>query len=178
MARQAQTDIAVLGALSIQPMTGYQMRQAITDVLGHFWHESYGQIYPCLSDLAAQGLISARAGTRPSSSVYEITDAGREHLVRRLREDPEPQSPRNATLLRVFFGASLDPGDLAALLDQAEADALTRLGVLSQIREEIASDPLAGTHGRFWLATVSAGEHSARATLDWVAQTRRELLSD
>jgi DNA-binding PadR family transcriptional regulator len=46
MARQAQTSTAVLGALSVEPMTGYEIRQVIADVLGHFWHESFGQIYP------------------------------------------------------------------------------------------------------------------------------------
>ena len=34
MARERQTDLAVLGALSIAPMTGYAVREGIRDVLG------------------------------------------------------------------------------------------------------------------------------------------------
>ena len=77
MARQAQTAAAVLGALSIEPMSGYEIRQAITTVLGHFWHESFGQIYPCLAELERDGLVSATPGPRPRSSKYRITPSGR-----------------------------------------------------------------------------------------------------
>ena len=63
MARQAQTSTAVLGALSIEPMTGYEIRQAISTVLGHFWHESFGQIYPCLADLEAAGQVRSTPAT-------------------------------------------------------------------------------------------------------------------
>ena len=43
MARPKQTDLAILGGLSVEPMTGYRLRTEITEVLGHFWHESYGR---------------------------------------------------------------------------------------------------------------------------------------
>jgi DNA-binding PadR family transcriptional regulator len=155
-------------------MTGYQVRQAITQVLGHFWHESFGQIYPTLADLADRGLIRKR--TQGRSSLFEISAAGRRELRTRLAERPEPQQPRNGTLLRVFFGASLPPADLARLLDETEADAGRRLAQLAVIRAEIVADPLAADHGRYWLATVSAGEHAARAQLDWVIETRAALL--
>ena len=176
MSRSSQTDVAVLGALSIEPMTGYQVRRAIGEVLGHFWHESFGQIYPCLTQLEADGLIRSSAGERPSSSIYTITAAGRRRLKARLRETPEPQSPRNGTLLRVFFGGELDPSDLGALLDHTEQTALSRLAELQEIRREIQSEPLASTHGPYWLATLSAGEHAARAQLEWVDETRAALI--
>ena len=68
-ARPSQTEMAVLGALSVQPMTAYAMREAIRDVLGHFWSESFGQIYPTLKRLAGEALIepvgSTSAGRKP-----------------------------------------------------------------------------------------------------------------
>ena len=54
MARERQTDLAVLGALSIAPMTGYALREGIRDVLGQFWSESFGQIYPTLARLEGE----------------------------------------------------------------------------------------------------------------------------
>ena len=77
MARQSQTSTAVLGVLSIEPATGYEIRQAITEILGHFWHESFGQIYPCLGALEKDGLVRSRPGDRSGSSRFEITAAGR-----------------------------------------------------------------------------------------------------
>ena len=178
MPRSSQTDVAVLGALSIEPMTGYQVRQAIGEVLGHFWHESFGQIYPCLKQLEAEGLIRASAGERAASSMFHITAAGRRQLKARLREEPEAQSPRNATLLRVFFGGELDADDLSALIDSTEQAAVDRIAALAEVRRAIESEPLASTHGRYWLATVSAGEHAARAQLNWARETRVALISD
>ena len=64
MARASQTEAAVLGVLSVQSMTGYAVREAIRDVLGHFWNESFGQIYPTLAQLQRDGLVQRSQGER------------------------------------------------------------------------------------------------------------------
>ena len=60
MARASQTETAVLGGLSVESMTGYALREAIRDVLGHFWSESFGQIYPTLAELERAGHVQRR----------------------------------------------------------------------------------------------------------------------
>ncbi len=177
MARPKQTDLAILGGLSVEPMTGYRLRTEITEVLGHFWHESYGQIYPALARLEREGLISSTSGERTSSKVYALTTEGQKELRRRLAESPEHQQPRNALLLRVFFGANLAMEDLRRLLDDYEAELAAGLARFAGIRLAITGDPLSAVHGRYWLATVSAGEHAIRAQLEWLAETRRDLLA-
>jgi DNA-binding PadR family transcriptional regulator len=176
MARQAQTATAVLGALSVDSLTGYEVRQVITTVLGHFWHESFGQIYPCLADLEAEGLVRTSPGERANSRRYEITDAGRERLAVLLAEPPVPQPPRNGTLLRVFFGSAQPPEDLAALLDEQEAEAHARLATYAGIRAELATEDTYLEQVPYWLATVRAGELSTQAHLQWLAETRAGLL--
>jgi DNA-binding PadR family transcriptional regulator len=176
MARHAQTAAAVLGALSIEPMTGYEIRQAITSVLGHFWHESFGQIYPCLADLEGEGLVASTPGSRPRSTMYSLTDSGRARLRALLEEPPTAQPPRNGVLLRVFFGASLPTEVLAGLLDDQEAAARARLATYAGIRVGIAHEEGTREHHPFWLATVRAGELSAEATLQWLDETRAALV--
>jgi DNA-binding PadR family transcriptional regulator len=176
MARRAQTATAVLGALSIEPMTGYEVRQAITTVLGHFWHESFGQIYPCLAELAADGLIGSTAGDRPGSSRYAITPLGRARLAELLQDAPTPQPPRNGLLLRVFLGASLPPGELAGLLDRHEAEIRERLATYAAIRADISSESAFAEHAPYWLATVRAGELGGEAQLQWIDEARAALL--
>jgi Transcriptional regulator PadR-like family len=68
MAKASQTETAVLGALSVMPMTGYAIREAIRDVLGHFWSESFGQIYPTLAELERQGYVRRQGSNRTRSS--------------------------------------------------------------------------------------------------------------
>jgi PadR family transcriptional regulator AphA len=55
----------------------------IRQSVGHFWNESYGQIYPNLKKLASEGLVSRkteRQKGKPDRHVYSITDKGRERL--------------------------------------------------------------------------------------------------
>ena len=103
MPRKAQTETAVLGALSVEPMTGYAVREAIRDVLGHFWSESFGQIYPTLKSLEEQGFITRTGTERTGASVFHITAAGEEQLHALLEEPIQPVRPRNGLLLRLFF---------------------------------------------------------------------------
>ncbi len=51
MARQNTSKYAVLGMLSIGPMSGYDIKKLIGETVGHVWSESYGQVYPALREL-------------------------------------------------------------------------------------------------------------------------------
>ncbi len=60
-------------------MSGYDIRQNLGISLGSLWAASYGQIYPTLHSLAADGLVSREdAGTgERERTVYHLTPAGR-----------------------------------------------------------------------------------------------------
>jgi DNA-binding PadR family transcriptional regulator len=176
MARPAQTATALLGALSVEPMTGYELRRVITEVLGHFWHESFGQIYPGLAALEADGLVRTTPGERAGSRRYELTDAGRARLADLLAEPPTPQLPRNGTLLRVFLGPAMPPGALAALLDATADAARERMAAYAGIRAAVLAETEHAAHIPYWLATVRAGELTAQAQLQWVTETRAALI--
>lgn len=175
MARGKQTDLAVLGALSVRPMSGYAVREAIREVLGHFWSESYGQIYPALAQLQRDGLIEAGEGSRAGSSVFTLTRQGRKRLKELLAEPYQTVPPRNGLLLRLFFGHSLGDEACRELLRQAKADAQAQLATFTAIRAEMEADGEDGAHQRYILLTVSAGEHSARATIAWADESLAAL---
>lgn len=161
MSRRAQTDVAVLGALTIEPMTGYALRTAIVDTLGHFWSESFGQIYPTLARLAADGLVTKDADGR-----FALTPAGRTHLRARLAEPYDVAPPRNPLLLRLFFGRTLGRDACRALLRDAGARATAQLTALAAVRAEIAQEPPSPDH-LYGLLTLDYGERMARAHLAW-----------
>ena len=197
MARPSQTELAVLGALSTGPMTGYEIRGSITGVLGHFWHESFGQIYPALSRLEAQGAVRRRSPGRTSGSVFELTRSGRGRLTALLAE-PGPTPPaRNALLLRLFFGTHLPDGGARDLLADAEARASAALEEYAAVRSEIEGGtegaterdrrdrhqrcraahgepappaPAADPEQAYRTMTLSFGEHMARAQQAWARE--------
>ena len=166
MARSDQTQTAVLGALSILPMSGYALREEIKNTLGHFWSESFGQIYPALAELQRAGLVARRDDAGGRSSNYNITPAGTARLRELLSERPQPGKPRNGVLLRLFFGRQLGPEACRQLVLEAQAQAEAQLAAMEEARAELAGGQL-GNNTPYALITVSAGEHSAKATIAW-----------
>jgi DNA-binding PadR family transcriptional regulator len=148
-------------------MTGYALREAIRDVLGHFWSESFGQIYPTLAALERERYVRRRGSSRPGSSVFSITPSGRARLRDLLRQPVRSTPPRNGLLLRLFFGRHLGPDACRALVLEARDEARRRLAEYEAIRQEIASDETNPNDRPYRLLTVSAGEQSARAALAW-----------
>ena len=81
MARKARTHFAILGLLCWKPMSGYDIKKMVEVALTYFWSESYGQIFPVLNRLIADGLATkqldpASGGRR--RQVYTVTQTGRE----------------------------------------------------------------------------------------------------
>jgi DNA-binding PadR family transcriptional regulator len=173
MSRSSQTEVAVLGALGVEPMTGYALRQAIRDVLGHFWSESFGQIYPALSSLEEHKLV--RRGGDGRSAPYTITAAGRRRLRELLAQPVQHVPPRNGLLLRLFFGRQLGAPACRQLVVDARAEAEGQLERFATIRAEMASEPQYAEDHPYWTITVSAGEHAARATIAWADETLAAL---
>lgn len=173
MSRGNQTDLAVLAVLSVGPLTGYAVREAVTTHLGAFWSESFGQIYPALARLRDAGLVETDAGERGGSSIHRLTAAGRARLVELMREEPVATPPRNGLLLRLFFGDALGPEACRALVAESRAGAEARLAALAAARREAEDDDPA--HRPYRLMTISAGEHAARAALAWADETLAAL---
>ncbi|HYO43725.1 MAG TPA: PadR family transcriptional regulator [Candidatus Limnocylindrales bacterium] len=173
MSRTSQTETAVLGALSVMPMTGYAVRDAIRDVLGHFWSESFGQIYPTLSRLEAEGLVARDA--RDGGAPYRITPEGLARLRALLAEPAQPSVPRNGLLLRLFFGRHLGVEACRGLVADARVAAEAQLAGYTAIRAGIAAGEGTEADRPFWLLTISAGEHAARSTIAWADEAMASL---
>jgi DNA-binding PadR family transcriptional regulator len=109
-------------------MTAYALREAIRDVLGHFWRESFGQIYPTLARLEDAGLVHRHSGSRPGASTFAITSEGLGRLRELLAEPVTTTPPRNGLLLRLFFGRTLGVAACCELLAATRADAEQRPG--------------------------------------------------
>src|SRR3989442_5298099 len=88
-------------------MSGYDVKKLIERSIAHFWSESYGQIYPILNRLAAEGLAERRRERqrgKPDRHVYSLTSKGRPELLRWLALTARLQPLRSAVLLKTFPG--------------------------------------------------------------------------
>lgn len=79
--RRGDVRLALLLLLNEEPRNGYQLMQAIEERSGGMWRPSPGSVYPTLSQLEDEGLI--RVTEQSTTKLFELTDAGREHLAGR-----------------------------------------------------------------------------------------------
>jgi len=175
---QNRTRYAVLGALSLGPSSGYEIQQGLERTVGHFWSESFGQIYPILTDLVERGWAAVASdvpGPRRKRT-YAITAIGLEEL-RRWLEQPVAvvDRPRNEVLLKLFFGSAIPVDVGLAHVARHRERAAAHLATFDQIerglRDERADDP--GLD--YWLATVRYGQLQAEAVLHWCDETADRL---
>ncbi|WP_167042967.1 PadR family transcriptional regulator [Salinibacterium sp. ZJ454] len=175
MPRSDQSQTAILGALSIMPMTGYALREQIRDTLGHFWNESFGQIYPTLAQLEQQNLVERHPSDGSRSTTFGITAAGITRLRELLAEPPQEPKPRNGLMLRLFFGAQLGPDACRELVIQALEQAEAQLAELEATRQDLITDAALAEAAPYIALTISAGEYSARATIAWANEALAQL---
>ena len=85
---------AILGMLSITPLSGYDLNRAFVGSVAHFWHADQSQIYRTLDRLAADGAIKTkviRQSGKPDRKVHSLTPAGRGELHRWLTSPLEEE---------------------------------------------------------------------------------------
>lgn len=176
--RSSSSMEVLLGLLTIEPMSGYDLGLTIRGSVGHFWNESYGQIYPNLKKLAKDGFVSCKTEWqkgKPDRRIYSITKKGRERLKRWLAVPPQPEIPRNEMLLKLFFGEQVATGILIAYVRRMAEERRMLLEVLKRAeREEIDSNrhyPAAP----YWRMAARFGQMEMRAHLRWAEETLAEL---
>lgn len=77
--RRGDVRLAILLLLNEEPRNGYQLMQTIEERSGGSWRPSPGSVYPTLAQLEDEGLV--RSLEREGGKVFELTDAGREHVA-------------------------------------------------------------------------------------------------
>lgn len=176
--REFPASYPLLGLLSLEPQTGYDLRKTAEASLGAFWHEGFAQVYASLDYFEHQALarvVEAETGAR-RRRVYEITPRGDEVFQQWLERPVEAHDYRRHELLvKVFFGRRLAPAVLRGHLEAyVQVQAQWRQGL-----EALATRITEENHGLpdlpYWLATVDHGASLGRALEDWGLRTLRSL---
>jgi DNA-binding PadR family transcriptional regulator len=138
--------------------------------VGFFWGESYGQIYPTLKRLAAEGLIEpaqSTSATRPTKQEYSITAAGslclQEWLSKPYRDDP----PRDEFLLKLFFGWEAGPGISTAHVRRFQENNRRLLATLRELEDLGRAHSSHHPGFPFWMLTLEYGVGQIRSALEW-----------
>ncbi len=176
--RQNQSLETPLGVLAIEPMSGYDLGLMIRHSVGHFWNESYGQIYPNLNKLANEGFVSCkteRQKGKPDRRIYSITEKGRERLTKWLGVPPQPEIPRNELLLKLFFGEQVSTQILIGYVERMAKEHRALLELLERAEREEIDKNQHYPDAPFWKMAAHFGQMEMKAHLRWAEETLAEL---
>src|SRR5579875_1680646 len=115
----SDVEVALLGLLSIRPMTGYEIRRSYARGLAPWWETPRTQIYPKLRELKRRGLVRDELVVqhgKPNKRVYTIEPAGSEALVSWLRRVISWPVMKHQMMMRLFFGNLLPLPEFRQLL--------------------------------------------------------------
>ena len=171
---------ALLGFLTYQPMTGYEIKQFMDVSTANFWHAKQSQIYATLKKLEARGLIASHVEPqegRPDRRVYEITPAGRAELEKWLAQPlTELDNHKDTLLLKLFFSAGLDKEAILTQL-RLQRDLHQRQQALYATETKAVIDHFASSmpelqrDALLWDATRRFGELFEEMYVRWLDET-------
>lgn len=172
------TQYAILGLLTIQPMSGYDLGKHLRESLHFFWAESNGQIYPTLKKLVADGWITPSATRQSGKRVrqrYTLTPVGRDQLSEWLAAPPQIQSPRNELILKLFLGRSAPNGALIRHVAACKQRHEASLDVFMRLRECITKENTRSPDLEYWLLCLQHGIRLQQAEVDWCVEALATL---
>ena len=135
------TSVAILGLLSIQPFTTYELAQQMERTLSWFWPRAASMIYEEPKKLVTAGLATSQitfTGKR-RSIVYQITDAGRAALRDWLDTPAAGMRMEFEAMIKVAFADAGDTDQLHAALGEIRADAEARVAEILSRSEDYAN---------------------------------------
>lgn len=176
----SRTPYAILGCLTVEPMTGYDIKSFLDSRVVHFWQESYSQIYPALKALSDDGLVEGRTEEGQKGrekTVYRITEAGREKLREWLARPAAPVVPRYEHSLKLFFGANVGPEVCMEHLERLRSEAGQALELLrsSETRLEAEARRRPRSHAPYQLAVLRGGLRYFETVERWCDETEEAL---
>lgn len=157
---------AILGFLSFNTLSGYDLKKAFDQSVSHFWPADQSQIYRTLKQLHQEGFITKQVIPREEQldiKVYAITEIGRQELVQWLATPIPLAETREPTLIQLYFGFVLTDEQVRHLLETAVTQINSTLAELQQVYQAVTSQERAEEMKRPFFYTMLTLEYGIQA---------------
>jgi PadR family transcriptional regulator, regulatory protein AphA len=158
-----------LGILSFTEASGYEIKKEIEEgMFSHFIDASFGSIYPALSQLNAEGLVTVRAEEqtgRPDKKVYSVTEAGRTALAKELLVVPARDKYKSEFLFEMLFKEMLPETHVRLAIEKQLHDLQEELARMAECRASGQSNAGSEFIMGYGEAVLSAGSRYLEAKL-------------
>lgn len=159
------TEYILLGFLMCRDLTGYDMKQFMSNSTSYFVDASYGSIYPSLNRLEQKGLILSKEiiTNRKLKKVYSITEKGTEAFTMWLSAPIEAsKSSISTALAKIFFFRYLPFETAIELIQQYIRDIEQYKNNLLTLKEVIKNE-----NDEYELSTLDFGLDYYDFVINW-----------
>lgn len=176
MAREKKIDMVILGLLSHEDLTGYDIKKRMDGAISFFWKGSFGNIYPALKEMERQKLITKETATVGGREkiTYHITSDGTKKLGEWLKEEQAINELRYETLLKLFFGGAQDRKVSIHNIEVFEVQVKVELEMLKGYAKTLEAKLDNEDHLYYYL-TATFGIESYEAYLKWCTKAKKML---
>ncbi len=170
---------AILGLLSWQPFSGYDLKKLISESDLFYWSGNNNQIYHSLVQLHKDGLVTQQVQYQeslPAKKIYTITEKGREALRGWALANPELPEIHNNFLIQLAWAESLSVAEIDALLARYEEEVGLRLRMQQKKAADLPQAPNRSAREEYLWQKIAENMRSAlQNEIDWVRQVRKDL---
>jgi len=180
MPKTNTTIYIILGLLDHEQLSGYDIKKKIDLMISHFWEVGFGQIYPTLKLLEAEGLIvkqSTESSKGPERNLYAITPSGKAALREWLQIGETKEYTRYEILLKLFFGSELDTEENIRRISLFKERHQQNVSTIEMFKQNLKPILSQDEDHLYYYLTVLFGEEVYRAYLSW-AEKAETLLRD
>ena len=170
---------AILGLLSWQPLSGYDIKKMIAESDVLYWSGNNNQIYNNLIALHNAGLVSQEVifqESLPAKKIYTLTEAGKQRLHKQLLSDPELPELRSNFMIQLTWAGKLSTEQLGGLLASYRQEIEIWLRMYREQANPLAGQPGQNARESFLLQKLQ--EHLIsfyQYELDWIRQVQKGL---
>jgi DNA-binding PadR family transcriptional regulator len=176
MGNENKTTYVLLGLLSHEPLTGYEIKKRMDTTLNLFWSASYGSIYPTLNALDQNGYVikSESKENGRDKITYTITDSGKQNLRQWLEKPVDKDELRYETILKLFFGSEAGVEITIAHIEAFEKKMRQELSLLKGSVAQLKKSDSEEAH-RYYMLTAMFGVKAFESYLEWCDEARSIL---
>ena len=177
MANEKKMNCVILGLLSHESLTGYEIKKRMDTTFKFFWSASYGSIYPTLNSLFNDGMVTKLETTDNGRDkvVYTITDVGKEYLKKWLTLPVTKDELRYETLLKIFFGGEIGSDITLEHIYNFESKIKSELPYLQGAVHELTKIQDDEEAHKYFLLTAMFGNMVYEVYLEWCEYARKIL---
>ena len=155
-----------LGILSFGDATGYEIKKMAEEGLfSHFVEASFGSIYPALTRMTEEGLLTCRSEAqegKPDKKIYSITQSGRDELTSALTTLPKKDKFKSEFLFIMLLSEHLDQAHVSNVLAHRAQELADELEMIRACGAQLTKPGNRFVNGY--------GEAVVRAAHDYVSQ--------